>query len=124
MGIDYGVYVFSRWREEATHQDDKILALKKSIKEIIPPTFEAAITTSAGFLCIYISQIKGAKILAFVSACRILIYLLLSRIFLPAIIKYFSKYLMKAKIWDFVDKIFYSSFDSFNCYTPFTTQHI
>jgi predicted RND superfamily exporter protein len=110
MGIDYGVYVFSRWREEATHQDDNICP-KKSIKKIIPPTFEAAITTSAGFLCIYISQIKGAKILAFVSACRILIYLLLSRIFLPAIIKYFSKYLMKAKIWDFVDKIFYSSFD-------------
>jgi len=76
MGIDYGVYVFSRWREEATHQEDKILALKKSIKEVIPPTFEAAITTSAGFLCIYISQIKGAKILAFVSACGILIYLI------------------------------------------------
>jgi predicted RND superfamily exporter protein len=124
MGIDYGVYVFSRWREEATYQDDKIFVLKKSIKEIIPPTFEAAITTSAGFLCIYISQIKGAKILAFVSACGILIYLLLSRIFLPAIIKYFSKYLMKTKIWDFVDKIFYSSSDSFNCYTPFATQHI
>jgi predicted RND superfamily exporter protein len=30
MGIDYGVYVFSRWREEATYQDDKILALKKA----------------------------------------------------------------------------------------------
>jgi uncharacterized protein len=97
MGIDYGVYVFSRWREEATHQDDKISALKKSIKEVIPPTFEAAITTSAGFLCIYISQIKGAKILALVSACRILIYLLLSRIFLPAIMKYFSKYLTRKK---------------------------
>jgi predicted RND superfamily exporter protein len=62
MGIDYGVYVFSRWREEATHQDDKILTLKKSIKEIIPPTFEAAITKSAGFLCIYISpKLKELK---------------------------------------------------------------
>jgi predicted RND superfamily exporter protein len=111
MGIDYGAYVFSRWREEATHQDDKIFALKKSIKEVIPPTFEAAITTSAGFLCIYISQIKGAKILAFVSACGILIYLLLSWVFLPAIIKYFSKSLMKTKIWDFVDKIFYKTSD-------------
>jgi predicted RND superfamily exporter protein len=30
MGIDYGVYVFSRWREEATYQDDKIFALKKA----------------------------------------------------------------------------------------------
>jgi len=61
MGIDYGVYVFSRWREEATHQDDNICP-KKIIKEIIPPTFEAAITTSAGFLCIYISpKLKELK---------------------------------------------------------------
>jgi hypothetical protein len=30
MGIGYGVYVFSRWREEATYQDDKIFALKKA----------------------------------------------------------------------------------------------
>jgi pyrroloquinoline quinone (PQQ) biosynthesis protein C len=64
----------------------------------------------------------GAEVVSEGSCKGILIYLLLSWVFLPAIIKYFSKYLMKTKICDFVDKIFYSRFDSFSCYTPFTTQ--
>jgi predicted RND superfamily exporter protein len=55
-------FMFSHDGEKKQHIKTIIFALKKTIKEIIPPTFEAAITTSAGFLCIYISpKLKELK---------------------------------------------------------------
>ncbi len=106
MGIDYGVYAFSHWKEQLNEGKDRISAIKFGVSKLISPTLQSAITTSAGFLCVYISQIKGAKILSVVSAAGILIYLLLSWFFMPSIIRYISKYLLGIKASEFIERIF------------------
>jgi len=106
MGIDYGVYSFSHWKEQISEGKDRISAIKFGVLRLISPTLQSAITTSAGFLCVYISQIKGGKILSVVSAAGILIYLLLSWFFMPSIIRYTSKYLLGIKASKFIEKIF------------------
>lgn len=106
MGIDYGVYAFSHWKEQLNEGKDRISAIKFGILKLISPTLQSAITTSVGFLCVYISQIKGAKILSVVSAAGILIYLILSWFFMPSIIRYTSKYLLGIKASEFIERIF------------------
>jgi len=106
MGIDWGVYVFSRWKEKIQEGQRGDKTISQSVYELIPPMFEAGITTSLGFLCVYVSQIKGAKILAVVAFAGILIYLILSWIFLPALMKIFSKQLAKGRVSGVVDLFF------------------
>lgn len=106
MGINYGVYVLSRPKE------NKIENMKESVKETVyflsPAIFSEFTTTAFAFLCLLISEIEGVKILSLVSGIGVMIYALVAMLFLPSVmnVKPVYRLIKKEKVLDYFDKLY------------------
>ncbi len=99
LGIDFIVYVLSRWREFVDKEGvEPTKAVQLAVKDEIPPMFIGATTTSSAFYSVYVSQIQGAKILSVVAGTGILIYFITSVLFTSSLIVLLRRFLVREKI--------------------------
>ncbi len=98
LGVDFQAYVFSRWKEFIQEGEEPKQAMRLTLKKVIPPMFVGAITTSAAFLSVTISEITGTKILGVIAGSGIIIYLITSLFFTSSLIILLRKMLVKEKV--------------------------
>ncbi len=97
LGIDFGVYVLSRWREFVEDGENIKRAVYLAVKNTIAPMFIGAVTTGAAFYTVSISDIQGAKILSVIAGTGIFIYFISGVLFVSSLISVFGKFLVREK---------------------------
>ena len=110
MGIDYSVYVLSRWREFVDAGEDIKKSVKKSVIENFSPVLASALTTSAAFYSLCIAEHKGAKIMGLISGTGIIIYFFTMLTFTPSLIMLLRRFLYREKPKG-TEKLFYGLSD-------------
>lgn len=89
LGVDFGIHLYSRYREERTHAHDAETAVVRAWDAAAPPCLTAAITSAAGFSALWIAGFQGFQQLGTLLAAGVLLCLLAELILLPlAIVRF------------------------------------
>ncbi len=86
LGTAYGIHFLSRYYEDINSESTKIKDIKKTVRHIGIPILLTAVTTIAGFLSFTGAYIKAISEFGIYTAFGVLIAMILSLTFLPAVL--------------------------------------
>lgn len=88
---DYSLFIFSRFREELKHVDDKFAAMKLAMRGTGEPVFFSGGTILAAMLVLFVAALKDYRDFAPVFATAMAIIMLASITFIPALFQLFGR---------------------------------
>lgn len=91
LGIDFGIHLYARYREERAHSATTRLAVQRAWDAAGPPCLTAAITSAAGFSALWIADFEGFQQLGTLLASGILLCLLAQLVLLPLLLERFDR---------------------------------
>lgn len=94
VGIDYGIHIFHRYKEEIFRRGDKKKALEMALGITGVPVFIAAVTTIVGFIALMVAQSTAIKQLGLAVAGGVALTMLSMYFVLPSLLV-----LSKPKPW-------------------------
>lgn len=98
VGVSYIIHILSRYAEELNENQDKNIAIEKTFKNIWSTILITVITTSIGFLSLYLIQIKPIQHFAIYSAIAILTTGFFTLFLLPVLLTLINpKFIFKGK---------------------------
>ena len=98
VGVSYIIHILSRYAEELSKNQDKNIAIFNTFKNIWSTIVITVITTSIGFLSLYLIQIKPIQNFAIYSAISILTTGLFTLFLLPILLTFINpKLIFKGK---------------------------
>lgn len=97
LGIDFSVYVLSRFGEESKKGLSPKDAAYNAVIHAAPPMSASAFTTAGAFFTLLIAEHRGTKLISFVAGSGLIIFLLTMISFLPALLVLVGKYLGREK---------------------------
>ncbi|UCF10838.1 MAG: MMPL family transporter [Candidatus Bipolaricaulota bacterium] len=86
IGIADAIHILNRFREERTREPDLRLAVFKTMRAMRAPVVMTSLTTAAGFLSIMSSLIEAQRMFGAFVALAVLVAMVLSLTFLPAVL--------------------------------------
>lgn len=99
--IDYSLFVFSRFREELKHQENKFEAMKQAMREVGIPVFYSGGTVLAAMLVLFFAEFGDYRNFAPVFATTMLIIMLASVTLIPALFALFGR----KSFWPMIPKV-------------------
>ncbi|MFD0959972.1 MMPL family transporter [Paenibacillus chungangensis] len=101
--IDYSLFVFSRFREELNHYEDKFEAMKHAMRATGEPVFLAGGTVFAAMLVLFFASFRDYQNFAPIFGMTMLIIMLASITLLPALFTLFGRKSFWPKVPKFGD---------------------
>ncbi len=89
--IDYSLFVFSRYREELNHYEDKYMAMKHAMRATGEPVFFAAGTVLAAMLVLFFADFRDYQNFAPIFGLAVFIIMLASITLVPALFTLFGR---------------------------------
>ena len=89
--IDYSLFVFSRYREELNHYEDKYVAMKHAMRATGEPVFFAGGTVFAAMLVLFFADFRDYQNFAPVFGLAVFIIMLASITLVPALFTLFGR---------------------------------
>ncbi|MCH7754946.1 MMPL family transporter, partial [candidate division KSB1 bacterium] len=86
MGIDFGIHIYSRYLETRLNGSDVLASLQTAITKTGAGVFTAAVTTSAAFYSLQVTDFKGFSDFGFIAGTGILSAMLAMLFLLPAFV--------------------------------------
>jgi uncharacterized protein len=86
LGIDFGIHLLERYREERVHEENVELALRRTIVGTGKANLSGAITTTIAFASLTVGDFKGIAELGIISAGGVLLSFLAMIMVLPSAI--------------------------------------
>lgn len=99
--IDYSLFVFSRFREELKHQEDKFAAMKQAMREVGIPVFYSGGTVLAAMLVLFFAKFGDYQNFAPTFATTMLIIMIASVTLIPALFALFGR----KSFWPMIPKV-------------------
>ncbi|RME23189.1 MAG: hypothetical protein D6798_14050, partial [Deltaproteobacteria bacterium] len=90
LGVDFGIHLYSRYREERSRQDTARDAVIAAWDAVGPPCLTAAITSAAGFCSLWIAGFQGFQQLGTLLSGGVLLCLLAELVLLPLLLVRFD----------------------------------
>jgi len=90
LGVDFGIHLYSRYREERSRQDSAQDAVIVAWDAVGPPCLTAAITSAAGFCALWIAGFQGFQQLGTLLSGGVLLCLLAELVLLPLLLVRFD----------------------------------
>lgn len=97
LSIDYSIVLINKYHEKKDEEDNKYIAMKKSILEVVRPVSASAFTTIAGLLALLFMSFKIGFDIGIVLMKGIVVSLITSLTLLPALILIFDKLIKKTQ---------------------------
>lgn len=95
LGVDYGIYLFSRYVQDRRKGMDQVKAVSMALGETGRALFGAALTTAAAFLTLLLMRFQGFYELGLVVASGVLLV-------------FFSFFFFSPLLWDLLDRLFHA----------------
>ena len=89
--IDYSLFVFSRYREELNHYEDKYVAMKHAMRATGEPVFFAGGTVFAAMLVLFFADFRDYQNFAPIFGLAVFIIMLASITLVPALFTLFGR---------------------------------
>jgi predicted RND superfamily exporter protein len=86
LSIDFIILLYSRYREEKEAGEDVCGALEKSLTAAGPGVFTGAVTTTAAYYALFLSDFRGVRALGLLTGTGILISLACALFLFPALV--------------------------------------
>jgi len=97
MGIDYIIHIFNRWEAEYGRCKEKALALEITFQRVLPGVITGALTTSAAFLSIMVTDFKGLHEFGIIAGTGVIFCLIATVFFLCSALIWFAPALRSHK---------------------------
>lgn len=91
LGIDFGIHLIGRYREERAVGADLEGALRTAWEKVGPPCMTAALTSSGGFMALALAEFDGFAQLGVLLAVGLMACLFAAILFIPALIGWFDQ---------------------------------
>ncbi len=113
LSMDYSIMLINRYRQEKSHEKNKIKAMKKALLHAFSAISSSSVTTIVGLLALVFMSFTIGRDLGFVLAKGVLLSLLSIFTCLPALILMFDKLIDKTKKKSPIIKLNYAGIISY-----------
>ncbi|MDR1697520.1 MAG: MMPL family transporter [Erysipelotrichaceae bacterium] len=126
LSLDFSIVFLNRFKEERSTTNDKKTAIVKTLRVTIVPLGIAALTTIVGLVALMFMEFKLGFDIGLVLAKGVIISLLTTFLFMPALLSLFDKAILKTKKKTLRSRIFHSDLKNtdikLTAFTKFQTK--